>query len=257
MNHVNINPRKLLKVLIGVSAIFMVLNMAHVGWVRVMGPTRLGGTWALFNLDNEMTNPNRYSSLLHLTASVALGLIALEKWRRRDRFAYHWAGLGVIFLGLSIDEVAGLHDLLSYRMSSLHLSGAFYYAWVIPGSVFVLLFGATYLRFVLNLGRRFGRLFTAAGFIYVLGALVLEMVGGELHQALGGRSVWYQLEVTLEEGCEMLGASLFIYALLCYLQTLMSVIRIGLSIGEPEQTEEPANISESAVAAGVARSVGV
>jgi hypothetical protein len=257
VNQVNINSVKLLKLLIGLSMLFVLLNLGRMEWFHVLGHEHLREAFARFDLDKEPAIPTWFSSMLLLAASVTLGVIAVEKRRRHERFAAHWVGLGVIFLGLSIDEIAGFHELLSSRMEGFHLTGVFFYAWVIPACIFVLIFALAYLRFLLHLGWRFGVLFAAAGTIYVFGAVGMEVVGAEMQQTFGMDSVPYQLAVTAEEGCEMLGASLFVYALLCYLQMMMPQVRIGLLSDEraPQAVPQAAGIGPQA--AGGAEGMGV
>lgn len=255
MNQVNINSGKLLKILIGLSLLFVLLNLARMEWFHVLGHEHLRELFTRFDLDQEPAIPTWFSSMVLLAASVTLGVIAMEKRRGHERFAAHWVGLAVIFLGLSIDEIAGFHELLSLRMQGFHLTGVFYYAWVIPGSIFVLLFALTYLRFLLHLGRRFGVLFAVSGIIYVFGAVGMEVVGGEMQQRYGMDTVPYQLSVTAEEGCEMLGASLFVYALVCYLQAMMPQVCIGLSADK--RAHEAAKAAPQAAGMGPQAAGGV
>jgi hypothetical protein len=224
---VKIVPKTVLKLLVGLSVAFMLLNLARLGWVEVMGPMRLHGLWARFDMYRESSVPTWYSSMVLLAAAMTLAMIGLDKWRTRYRFAGHWVGLAVIFFLLSIDEIATFHELLSDRMQSLHWAGPFYYAWVIPAGAFVLFFVVAYLRFLFHLAPAYRLLFVVSGAIYVFGAVGLEMVEAEIQQAWGIHNL-YHVVVTAEEGCEMLGASLFVYVLLTYLQTRAAQVCLEL-----------------------------
>jgi hypothetical protein len=92
--------------------------------------------------------------------------------------------------------------------------------------VIVALVGLFYLRFLLALPRRFQVLCAASGAIFLGGAVAAEWVGSEIaRRRPGDDASWaYQLQVIVEEGLEMAGIALFIYALLVYL----AEARIGL-----------------------------
>ena len=65
-----------------------------------------------FNLDAEGTSAVWYSSLkLFLAAALAAGCWALA--RREGRSAFGWLMVALIFLGLSVDESASLHEHLA------------------------------------------------------------------------------------------------------------------------------------------------
>lgn len=237
---VNINPKKVLCILVGVSIVFIVLNLLRLAWIDALGPDVLNGLWDRLNLDYEQTFPTWFSSVMLLSASLTLVAITAEKQRAGECFARHWAGLALIFCLLSIDEVAGAHEALIGPVRRLvGAQGLLHFAWVIPGMLFVLAFAATYLRFVWHLSPRFRKLFVASGATYVFGAVVMEMVSGEIVTHLG-HHLFFNLEATVEEGCEMLGASLFVYTVLTYLQTMVRSVNIGIGSASPEPSGMPA-----------------
>lgn len=236
---VALEPRKVLTLLIGLSLLFLLLNVVRLGWSYELGSMRFHEILARFNLDNEASIPTWFSSMVLLAASAALAVIAAHKRAAHDRFARHWIGLAVIFLLLSVEEIATFHELLSARMGSLHLTGFLSFAWVIPAGCFVLLFALAYLRFLLHLPAPFRVLFVVSGVVYVFGAVGMEMIGGEIKQTWGVHGLYY-LCVMVEEGCEMLGASLFVFTQLKYLQTMTAQVGIRLSASEPAANPSPA-----------------
>jgi hypothetical protein len=73
-------------------------------------------------------------------------------------------------------------------------------------------------RFLAALPYDTRRLFIFAGGLFVAGAIGIEMIGAQVEASLGTRETMaYVVAVTLEEGCEMFGIALFLYALLAYL----------------------------------------
>jgi len=100
--------------------------------------------------------------------------------------------------------------------TSLHTGGFFYFAWVIPGGLFVLGFLLVYLRFLSRIPAETRRGFLLAGFVYCFGSLGMEMIDGR-YASLHGVDFTYSLMSLLEESLEMAGEILFLRALLAYI----------------------------------------
>jgi hypothetical protein len=115
--------------------------------------------------------------------------------------------------------MASLHERLLGRLGQSLAGEVFYFTWLGPGLVVVALVGLFYLRFLLALPRRFQVLFAASGALFLAGAVGAEMVGSEIaRHRLGDDASWaYQVAVIVEEGLEMAGGALFIYALLAHI----------------------------------------
>lgn len=183
-----------------------------------------------FDLDLENNVPAWFSSMGLLVASGLLGLIAIGKRRAGCRFRWHWGWLAVIFLVLSIDEAVYMHEILRGPLHKRwQLDGLLFFAWVIPGTIAVLLFGAAYWRFLLHLEGRTRALFVAAFTCYVGGALGLEAVGGALVQVHGYESLRYSAVMFCEEILEMTGVAIFIYALVDSLRSAQGEARIAFA----------------------------
>lgn len=219
----SINPRRVALAMLGAIALLATLS-SLARYVEVALPVgEYGGVREIcyrFDLDRENTLPSWYSSMTLLSCATLLALIAMLKRRRGERFFAHWALLAVTFVYLAIDESVSLHEILIVPLRRrLDLGGPLYFAWVIPGSIAVAAFALTYLNFLRHLPRRTALLFLAAGATFVGGALGIELIGGALADAEGLHSLRYTLAMTSEEVCEMLGVTLFVYALLDYLRT--------------------------------------
>lgn len=181
-----------------------------------------------FDLDGENNLPNYYQSVSMLFCAWLLLVISDMKKKIKDRYLGHWRFLAVVFLFLSMDESAQLHEMIIEPLrDALHTSGAFYFAWVIPGLIFVTIMGLAYLPFVWKLPSRTKWLFILAGMIYLNGALGLEMVGGYLMKIYGKDSSQYVIETIAEESLEMLGILIFINALMGYLNGFVEYVIIG------------------------------
>jgi len=171
-----------------------------------------------FSLDEEQNIPTWYQSCAMLLSAVLLGVIAQATRQAGRRHATHWSLLSLLFVLLSLDEVVGIHERWMLPMRAwLRPSGMWYFAWVIPAIVFVLVVGVAYSRFLAGLPRRTQALFLLAAGIYVGGELGLEMAGAYQFLHAGAHSLAYAMVVTIEEILGMLGIVVFIHALLEYL----------------------------------------
>ena len=134
-----------------------------------------------------------------------------------------WLALSVIFIFLSADEAASIHEKIGdlfHRRYDL-LDDQNYSPWTIPYTGLVLLFLMAYLPFVRHLGFRYGSLFILSGTVYVGGALGFEIFEG-LYLDLTGRVeegfFYYAFLAGTEDCLEMLGLVLFISTLLTYME---------------------------------------
>ena len=182
---------------------------------------------SLFDVDSESNIPTWYASSTLLLCSILLASIAYAKKIDSDRYFLHWGGLSIIFLFLSMDEAASIHELaIEPLRSALNAGGFLYYTWVVPGAAFVLIFVLVYLRFLADLPVKTRRLFLVAGIVYVGGALGVELVGGRYADLYGEENFMYALIVTVEEFLEMAGVVVFIFALLSYMSSHLKDVQI-------------------------------
>ncbi len=183
----------------------------------------------LFNINRESSVPTWYASSLLLVCAVFLGVVAYQKYRHKEAYRRHWLGLALIFLYLSLDEAATIHEILTDPVQeALETSGPLFFGWVVVAIPLVILFVVAYFRFWWNLPPRIRTLFFIAGVVYVGGALGIEMIGANQWYHDGGTSLLYSTIGTIEEFCEMLGAITLIYALWVYLAGAAPVLEIAI-----------------------------
>lgn len=175
---------------------------------------------SLFYLDKEYNIPTYWTSLLLLSASLLLTYIFIQQYLLKEKYRYAWAVLAGIFLLMSMDEYMALHERMIEPLRSFFDAGSlFYFTWVIPAIIAVVITGLLFLRFFLSLRPPIRKMFFLAGIIYLGGVLGVEMFSGYVTHTYGQRSLHYPLTTTVEETLEMFGAAYFIYALLTYIQT--------------------------------------
>jgi len=187
------------------------------------------GLVRLFNFDIERNIPTLYSTLALLFASILLLIITIA--HKRNNSAYlSWLGLAFIFLFLSMDEFMSLHEHLIIPVrESLDTSGVFYFAWIIPYGIALIVFVIVYFKFLTNLPRNIMILFVVSGAVFVSGALGFEMVGGIYSELYGENNLLYASIYTCEEFLEMLGIAIFIYTLLRYINSQFKTLTITVN----------------------------
>jgi len=237
-----ISPRRVTQVLT-----FVVLSLTFASIAAQLSKYSLGhdyyllrGVIKVFNVDREANIPTWYASSLLLLCSILLLSISYARKIDADRYFLHWRALSIIFLYLSIDEAASIHEMAIRPLrSALSASGFFYFTWVVPAAAFVLIFVLVYRRFLADLPVKTRRLFLLAGTLYVGGALGVELVGGRHMDLYGGQNVMFAFITTVEELLEMLGVVVFIFALLSYISAYLKDVRVHVDDGVLSLSPEP------------------
>lgn len=208
-------PERALVVLLSIIGVLVALSVVAVGLdLREGGAGGQHGVFIrMFDINRETNVPTWFSSVELLLCAGGLALIA---WRTRacgGPFVRHWGFLALVFVFLSLDEVAMIHDNLSGSITArIETTGVLRYVWVVPYGLAVLVLGACYLRFFFHLPVRSRVLFAAAATLYVGGALGFEMISGWWESYHEGGVVSLTL-TSIEETGEMLGVATFVYAL--------------------------------------------
>lgn len=195
------------------------------------GRDYLFGLSARMYFGGEANIPAWFSSCLMLVCGLLLLWIAAATRAQGGPRVRQWASLGFVFVGLSADEAAAWHELLSPAFSrpARWLGSTFGgllsplerrpgYAWVLPGAVACTFVGLVYLRFLNQLTRRTSYLFVASGVVFVSGALGAELLGGWYASIAGPDTVAFVAILTVEETMEMVGLSLFAWTLLSHIE---------------------------------------
>jgi len=191
----------------------------------------------LFNLDKESNIPTRFASELLAIASLLFFIIYRIKRRMDRRFLINWLILSIIFLLMALDESVQLHEQTSqYIKGYVH---GLHFAWVILGFAFVLIFTIAYLKFFLSFTDRWKKLFFLSAFVYLSGALGMEMVGNFYQNVAGQDNIQYVLIANIEESLEFAGVILLIYTLFSYLLSISNTFKVELTGGKKPEIEIP------------------
>ena len=208
-----ISIRRVTLILAALSASFTVLGI--VTQMLSPGPAEQY-TWThVFDLDAEATLPAWFQSGMLLACAALLWLIGSSR-RPDERFAGYWKFLAWVFVYLSADENATLHETLGFWISERFGDSMGVYAWLIPGLALVIWLGLASLKFIRHLPPEIRRGMLVAAVIYLMGAAGMEVIESRL-DALWGTLPFSMLTV-VEESLEMAGLVIFIHALLAYLK---------------------------------------
>ena len=225
------NRKKIFKVLILLTLFLVATDIARALCQFTFNRSLF--LWA-FSLGRDSAIPTWYSSVTLLICSLLLWTISWAKQKKHEPYIFHWRLLSGIFLVMSIDEVATIHEwigkkiILIPRSVKSQFGGFIHYDWVIVGLFFAFCVLLFYLRFIFDLPRKTKFLFLLSGFIFISGALGVEMLVARIHFLSGtAETLEYMLLTTLEELFEMLGIATFIYALLMF--TALEINEVSLN----------------------------
>ena len=212
----------LLSILLACQLFLVILHFIATVVLADLAAQTVDGHISGFDLDSEGTLAVWFSSLQFLL----IGLLCLFiSWFDRGEGKRHrpllWKYGGLVFTLMSIDETAVLHETFGGSMvrffPGIPLSASMW--WAIPYGI---LLGIFMLFLLLTLRQRFGPL----ALVLSGGGLWLLAVFFEMYLIFP-----HWLNVTLEEGAEMLGALCFIAALAFFLIDLVRNPRAGLIPG--------------------------
>lgn len=202
------------------------------GYLRLVYGIELRQAVWLFDLSNEQTFATWYASLLFLFSAFLLVLIAVvHRGSDRGKEAVYWGGLAVVFLLLSADEVAMVHEWTANLAPAGR--GVFYYSWVFAGLALVGGLSVVYVPFVLRQNRRLRLLLVAAAVVFVGGALGMEMLNAWLEDYYPSAQLAYMLTTAVEESMELAGLIVFVYALLDHLRLQKAQLSLSFSDEAP------------------------
>jgi hypothetical protein len=215
---VAISPRQVSVVLGALVLAVNALSLAGQLAKHWLGHDRLLGFVRLFYVDGEGNVAAWLSSALLLVCAALLALAGLDvRLERRDRRA--WWGLAAVFLYLSIDETAQVHEMVVEPVRRLTGVGGplLHVAWILPALVLVALLGVALAGFMARLPRGTRRRFVVSAVVFLAGAVGMELAGG-VHSARDGfETATYAVMAGVEELLEMAGVVFFARALVVHL----------------------------------------
>ena len=226
----NLSPKKVTKFLLTIIAMLIVFNLAErifVHWHNANNENQIVSQY--FNFDREYNLPSLYSALALGFSSYILAIITIIKKSRKSKYARHWKALTFIFLFLAVDELCSIHELsIPLLRGAINAHGLLYFTWVVPAFFLLIIFLLVFRKFIQSLPIKTKILFLLAGFVYVTGALGMELIGGHIADSYGYNTL-YGFASSIEEILEMLGVVIFIHGLLFYIQSKFKELHFSFS----------------------------
>ena len=221
-------PRRRIELFLIIAAILLTgLGTAMEVSYYLLDHKRLLGFLRQFSLGEEANIPTWYSAMLLASCAVCLAAIAFVQNPGAGNYRRHWLILALIFLYISMDETSVIHEMTIYPVrDAFDLGGMFYYAWILPAALFMAVFLISYLGFLRHLPPSSRNRFILAGLVYVGGAFGTELFIGYWWETHGDGFTNGVLNV-IQESMEIIGASLFLSALLRHLAGMGGEVRIA------------------------------
>jgi len=198
------------RVAFALGAVMVVLVVVHVLAMQAYFNPALGWQerfgfhyWqlAFFDLDEEESFGTWFSSGILMMAAVLLAHQARVLRAEGESWHKWWSVLAIGFCFMSVDEVAGMHEFMNSMMEDT--------PWTVVGFPILVVVGLAYFPFMWHHRGRTGLLFLLAGAVYGGGAVGVEhFTDSDLN------SLHYNMWTALDEGMEMLGGIILIYAVL-------------------------------------------
>lgn len=237
----------MLRILLLLIAAFVVLSTAIQMIVLYLKDFALRDLIAsLLYVDSERSLPTLYSTAALLAAALLGAAIAHGRRREGAPDVRYWVGLSLIFSVLGIDEFAAVHErsIQPIREFLDIEGGPLWYAWVIPAIVLVGLFVVVFIRFLGHLPRSTRRGLWIAGFLFVGGAVGVEMLSASVAADRSRTDATYVLIVHLEEALEMLGIAVLLFTLLSYIPIGLPDARWTAWIEASHREQQPQHRAE-------------
>jgi hypothetical protein len=234
---IRIKPSKIALSLLSISFGIMILSLLgqrfrFFGGYRISGPVQeyfLDTFIFEFFINNEGNIATFWNTLLLIITSALAFLLASAKFSQKDKYRFEWLLLGLVFLYLSIDESAIIHEKFSALLKNLpDINGWAHYKWLYAGAAAVIVLMVMFIRFYLHLDLRNKILFPFSMVLYLAGAFGGELFSGHYAQGHGTRNITYMLMTHGEELGEHIGIIMMIFTLLTYL--IANYSKIGFSV---------------------------
>ncbi len=238
-----IKPTKIALTLLSVSIGVMILSLIgqrfrFFGGYSISGPVEeyfLDTFIFEFFINNEGSIATFWNTFLLIITSALAFVVASAKFSQKNKYRFEWMLLGMVFLYLSIDESAVIHEKFNALLKDLpDINGWAHYKWVYAGAAAVLALTVMFIRFYLHLDVRNKVLFPVSMALYLGGAFGGELFSGHYAQTYGTKNIPYMLMTHGEELGEHVGIILMIFTLLTYLLSNYSKIGITARKGEKE-----------------------
>ena len=242
---ITLNSRNIVILLSTITILLLVAHLVTIAMPYIFegfehGLVRL--LFSLFFLDGEGNVPAIFSTWLFLLNAVIFLIVWKAACLSGDSHKI-WLFLSSVFVFLALDESISIHErLINPLRQALGATGIFYYAWIIPYGVGVVLLAIIAIPVFWRMQKRIRFWFGLSAITYLFATIGLEMISGKYLVMMNEQKdiVWI-LMVTLEESLEMVGLIILVYAQLLLLRDKYNGFLIdmpGTGDASPQSTDQ-------------------
>lgn len=204
-----------------IAALTCELLLVAIYWLDIATAAHFQLLHSLFDLDSEGNIPAWFSSSQLFCVAITFWSCALRKKRETKPSKMFFALAGFASVYVSSDETAQIHERVTALMGQRYVDWLPAYA---AHNFLIVMIAVALLLTVCQLladdllqlwstHRRLLLLAILGVFIGLIGGMGVETLGYKLLQG-HSESIWYKVEVTVEESMEMLGTSVVLYSAL-------------------------------------------
>jgi hypothetical protein len=169
------------------------------------------------DLDGEANLPTWYASIKWFCVATLLGIFAHHHVTLSQSKSWPLVTLPLVFLALSLDETAQIHEWLGRESDTLLPGGSRTHTLFSRTGIWMFVIGVPFLFFFVVLISSMRSYFQRApsALVKVLLGMAIALAGAigveTLSNFVGRNSVYNVLQILLEESCEMLGATIVLW----------------------------------------------
>lgn len=226
---IKLSPNKVARVLLVITGFLTLAHLIARGAMHYFNCKDTIGIFAAFDMTGEADVPTYFSSVLLLICCVLLAVISIAKKKNQDPYYKQWMFISFVFLFLSLDESAMIHEMIGGIFKTLTHNNFGYFHWVIPYAVMLVILLGLLFKFLRSLPRWLFIWFAVSGTIYVGAAMFIEIFDGYIWSVFGPKTMLHALSTAIEEPLEMVGSIIFAYALMKYLAVYLGEFSVQIN----------------------------
>lgn len=214
-----------------IVALLLILHATVMYASLALGYDTMLGAVRMFNVLSESNIPTWFSAIVLFACSAMLAVIAMVKRSQQDAFRWQWTALAALFVFLSMDEAAVFHETfqIAIRRGFAHTDNFYRLAGLVFPTILGVIVTLFAWRWMVSLPGPTRRLFVMAAVLVGLGGIGVDFVSDYLTVTEGAGRVTVTALHALEEGLEMSGVTVFMYALLTYLGNNVTPVTFRVS----------------------------
>lgn len=215
-----ISWRSMFTVVVCLAALGLAASIAHDFWIYDGPNPDLSAKIWLLDVDFEGSAFTWFSIIMAFFIAQTAYRCGVDDALENGRFWFHWYLLALLFLLVSFDDFATLHEKFDIAINKrFQPTGILYHLWAVPAGILSVLGIVAFLPFIRSFPPRISLQLILAAVLFLTGAVGLELLGGNVRYQVGVDTLRYRLFTNAEEGLEIAGLLTFIHALYLHRET--------------------------------------